>query len=69
MTSASTRPALRLAASGVDLPRAIDAFLSPDDDRRGLTPLFWSNINPYGQVPARHDHAGRSRVSANDLWS
>ena len=19
-----------------------------DDDRRGLTPLFWSNINPYG---------------------
>lgn len=19
-----------------------------DDDRRGLTPLFWSNVNPYG---------------------
>jgi hypothetical protein len=22
--------------------------LNTDEDRRGLTPLFWSNINPHG---------------------
>jgi len=26
-----------------------------DADRRGLTPLFWSNINPYGQFRLNMD--------------
>lgn len=25
-----------------------------EHEQRALTPLFWSNINPYGAVPARH---------------
>ena len=38
-------------SSALSLPVAIDTLRADrltDDDRRGLTPLFWSNINPYG---------------------
>ena len=28
---------------------AWNAILTPED-RRGLTPMFWSNISPYGEV-------------------
>ena len=28
---------------------AWNAILTPED-RRGLTPMFWSNIAPYGEV-------------------
>jgi TnpA family transposase len=40
-----------------------------DDDRRGLTPLFWSNINPYGTFHLDMtkrldlDHAGEAAVA------
>jgi TnpA family transposase len=27
-----------------------------DDERRALTPLFWSHINPLGALPAEHGH-------------
>ncbi|MGH3258380.1 MAG: Tn3 family transposase [Streptosporangiaceae bacterium] len=30
-----------------------------EEDRRGLSPLFWSHINPYGPVPPRHGHPPR----------
>jgi hypothetical protein len=35
------------------------AILTPDD-RRGLTPMFWSNIAPYGEV--RLDMATRLNI-------
>jgi hypothetical protein len=30
-----------------------------DADRRGLTPLFWSNVNPLRTVHPRHEHPPR----------
>jgi TnpA family transposase len=36
-----------------------------DADRRGLTPLFWSNINPYGHVLPRHGPPSRARTPAH----
>ena len=29
------------------------ATLLTDGDRRGLTPLFWQHVAPYGEVRAR----------------
>jgi hypothetical protein len=34
-------------------------------DRRGLSPLFWSNINPYGQI--RQDMTRRLGLTATSL--
>lgn len=30
-----------------------------EEDRRGLTALFWSNINPLRHLPTRHGQAAR----------
>lgn len=32
-----------------------------ENDRRALSPLFWTHINPYGPVPPRHGHPARPR--------
>lgn len=34
-------------------------------DRRGLTPLFWSHVQPYGEV--RLDMRSRLEISGTDL--
>ena len=31
-------------------------FRLDDADRRGLTPLFWSHVNPYGRFRLDLDH-------------
>ena len=40
-----------LSEGRIDLPRTgeVRAGKLTEEDRRGLSPLFWSHVNPYGR--------------------
>lgn len=45
------------------LPEPARAKKLTDENRRGLTALFWSNINPYGTFRLDMDSGSNSRCS------
>jgi hypothetical protein len=51
-----------MPAQGLAEPEWAD--LLTDADRRGLTPLFWSNINPLRHCLPRHGPPARARTPA-----